>query len=131
MLEREGPALPAKNGRSDAQSGSKTEQGDGKIGGVVAPETRSTLPHFSDDEQVPQGLLNDSAALWNGINHQRPMRYDDEDGFESDVFAASTGALEGKYKGVLGASTAQTVRRANSEARLATRRGNLIIRCDN
>jgi putative transposase len=59
------------------------------------------------------------------------MRYDDEDGFESDVFTASTGALEGKYKGVLGASTAQTVRRPNSEARLATRRENLIIRCDN
>ena len=39
-----------------------------------------------------------------------------EDGFEGDVWDADTGALEGKYKDVLGASTAQTVRRANTEA---------------
>ncbi len=38
------------------------------------------------------------------------MRYNDEDGFEGDVWDAETGRLEGKYKGVLGASTAQTVR---------------------
>ncbi|ERG99999.1 MAG: putative transposase [Haloquadratum sp. J07HQX50] len=45
------------------------------------------------------------------------MRYNDQDGFEGeDVWGADTGALEGKYKDVLGASTAQTVRRANSEA---------------
>ena len=40
----------------------------------------------------------------------------DEDGFEGDVWDTDTGRLEGKYKAVLGASTAQTVRRANSEA---------------
>ena len=44
------------------------------------------------------------------------MRYNDEDDFEGDVWDADTGALEGKYKGILGASTAQTVRRANTEA---------------
>ncbi len=42
-----------------------------------------------------------------------PQIYDlldnDENGFEGDVFEADTGRLEGKYKGVLGASTAQQV----------------------
>ena len=61
-------------------------------------------------------VLDASAALWNEINYQRLMRYNDEDGFEGDVWDADTGALEGKYKDVLGASTAQTVRRANTEA---------------
>jgi transposase len=41
------------------------------------------------------------------------MRYNDKDGFEGDVWDADTSQLEGQYKGVLGASTAQTVRRAN------------------
>ena len=44
------------------------------------------------------------------------MRYNDEDGFEGDGWDADIGALEGTYRDVLGASTAQTVRRANSEA---------------
>ncbi len=44
------------------------------------------------------------------------MRYNDVDGFEGDVFEADTGSLEGRYKGVLGASTAQQVIRKNSEA---------------
>jgi putative transposase len=52
--------------------------------------------------------LDASAALWNEINYQRLIRYNDEDGFEGDVWDADTGALEGTYKGVLGASTAQT-----------------------
>jgi len=39
-----------------------------------------------------------------------------EDGFEGDVWDADTGRLEGTYKGVLGASTAQQVIRKNSEA---------------
>ena len=73
-------------------------------------------PLTDDDEQVLRNLLDASAALWNEINYQRLMRYNDEDGFEGDVWDADTGALEGKYKAVLGASTAQTVRRANSEA---------------
>lgn len=61
--------------------------------------------------------MNASAALWNEINYQRLIRYNDKDGFEGeDVWNADTGALEGKYKYVLDASTAQTVRRANSEA---------------
>jgi len=73
-------------------------------------------PLTDDDEQVLRELLDASAALWNEINYQRLMRYNDEDGFEGDVWDADTGQLEGQYKGVLGASTAQTVRRANTEA---------------
>jgi putative transposase len=56
------------------------------------------------------------SALWNEINYQRLMRYNDEDSFEGDVWGADTGTLQGKYKAVLGASTAQTVQRANTEA---------------
>ena len=78
--------------------------------------TFAVRPLTDDDEQVLRDLLDASAALWNEINYQRLMRYNDEDGFEGDVWDADTGRLEGKYKGVLGASTAQTVRRANSEA---------------
>jgi putative transposase len=78
--------------------------------------TFAVRPLTDDDEQVLRNLLDASAALWNEINYQRLMRYNDEDGFEGDVFEADTGRLEGKYKGVLGASTAQTVRRTNSEA---------------
>jgi len=40
----------------------------------------------------------------------------DEDGFEGNVWDANTGHLEGRYKGVLGASTAQQVIRKNTEA---------------
>jgi putative transposase len=69
-----------------------------------------------DGEQVLRDLLDASAALWNEINYQRLMRYNDEDDFEGNVWDVDTGALEGKYKGVLGASTAQTIRRVNSEA---------------
>jgi len=79
--------------------------------------TFAVRPLTDDGEQVLRDLLDASAALWNEINYQRLMRYNDEDGFEGeDVWDADTGALEGKYKGVLGASTAQTVRRANTEA---------------
>jgi len=79
--------------------------------------TFAVRPLSVDGEQVLRDLLDASAALWNEINYQRLMRYNDEDGFEGeDVWDADTGALEGKYKDVLGASTAQTVRRANSEA---------------
>ena len=79
--------------------------------------TFAVRPLSDDGEQLLQDLLDASAALWNEINYQRLMRYNDEDGFEGEgVWDADTGALEGKYKGVLGASTAQTVRRANTEA---------------
>ncbi|XGI84610.1 RNA-guided endonuclease InsQ/TnpB family protein [Halorutilales archaeon Cl-col2-1] len=78
--------------------------------------TFAVRPLTDDGEQVLRDLLDASAALWNEINYQRLMRYNDEDGFEGDVWDTDTGALEGKYKGVLGASTAQTVRRANTEA---------------
>jgi len=84
---------------------------------VKRTNTFAVRPLTDDDEQVLRDLLDASAALWNEINYQRLMRYNDEDGFEDeDVWDADTGKLEGKYKGVLGASTAQTVRRANSEA---------------
>jgi len=78
--------------------------------------TFAVRPLTDDDEQVLRDLLDASAALWNEINYQRLMRYNDVDGFEGGVWDADTGALEGKYKAVLGASTAQTVRRANTEA---------------
>ena len=78
--------------------------------------TFAVRPLCDADEQVLRQVLDASAALWNEINYQRLMRYNDEDGFEGDVWDANTGQLEGQYKGVLGASTAQTVRRANSEA---------------
>ena len=44
------------------------------------------------------------------------MLDNDEDGFEGNVWDANTGHLEGRYKGVLGASTAQQVIRKNTEA---------------
>ena len=78
--------------------------------------TFAARPLTDDDEQVLRDLLDASAALWNEINYQRLMRYNDEDGFEGDVWDADTGALEGKYKGVLGASTAQQIIGTNSEA---------------
>jgi len=83
---------------------------------VKRTNTFAVRPLTDDDEQVLRDLLDASAALWNEINYERLMRYNDEDGFEGDVWDADTGKLEGKYKGVLGASTAQTVRRANTEA---------------
>ncbi|SDF97334.1 RNA-guided endonuclease InsQ/TnpB family protein [Halorientalis regularis] len=70
----------------------------------------------NEEEQVLRDLLDASAALWNEVNYQRLMRYNDEDGFKGDVWDADTGRLEGKYKGVLGASTAQQVIGKNTEA---------------
>ncbi|MDR5657718.1 transposase [Halodesulfurarchaeum sp. HSR-GB] len=79
--------------------------------------TFAVRPLSDDGEQLLRDLLDASAALWNEVNYQRLMRYNDEDGFEGeDVWDANTGALDGKYKGVLGASTAQQVIRKNSEA---------------
>ncbi|MUW13237.1 transposase [Halorubrum sp. CBA1125] len=79
--------------------------------------TFAVRPLSNNGEQLLRDLLDASAALWNETNYQRLMRYNDEDGFEGeDVFEADTGQLEGKYKGVLGASTAQQVIRKNTEA---------------
>jgi putative transposase len=79
--------------------------------------TFAVRPLSDDGEQLLRDLLDASAALWNEVNYQRLMRYNDEDGFEGeDVWDADTGRLEGKYKDVLGASTAQQVIRKNSEA---------------
>ncbi|MCU4924829.1 transposase [Halobacteria archaeon AArc-dxtr1] len=78
--------------------------------------TFAVRPLSNDGEQLLRDLLDASAALWNEVNYERLMRYNDEDGFEGDVWDADTGALGGKYKGVLGASTAQQVIRKNSEA---------------
>jgi hypothetical protein len=50
-------------------------------------------PLSDDGEEVLRQLLDASAALWNEINYQRLMRYNDEDGFEGDVWDADTGAL--------------------------------------
>jgi putative transposase len=78
--------------------------------------TFAVRPLSDSGEQLLRDLLDASAALWNEVNYQRLMRYNDEDGFEGDVWDADTGSLEGRYKGVLGASTAQQVIRKNSEA---------------
>ncbi|AGB38087.1 transposase [Natronococcus occultus SP4] len=77
-----------------------------------------TVRPLSDSgEQLLRDLLDASAALWNQTNYERLMRYNDEDGYGGeDVWDADTGQLEGRYKGVLGASTAQQVIRKNSEA---------------
>jgi len=79
--------------------------------------TFAVRPLSDVGEQLLRDLLDASAALWNEVNYERLIRYNDEDGFEGeDLWDADTGALEGKYKGVLGASTAQQVIRKNSEA---------------
>ncbi|TKX50630.1 transposase [Halorubrum sp. ASP121] len=78
--------------------------------------TFAVSPLSEDGEQLLRDLLDASAALWNEVTYQRLMRYNDEDGFEGGVWDADTGHLEGTYKGVLGASTAQQVIRKNSEA---------------
>jgi len=83
---------------------------------VKRANTFAVCPLSDDGEQLLRDLLDASAALWNEVNYERLMRYNDEDGFEGDVWDADTGRLEGKYKGVLGASTAQQVIRKNSEA---------------
>jgi len=78
--------------------------------------TFAVRPLSDTGEQLLRDLLDASAALWNEVNYQRLMRYNDKDDFEGDVWDADTGHLEGKYKGVLGASTAQQMIRKNSEA---------------
>ena len=78
--------------------------------------TFAVRPLSEDGEQVLRDLLDASAALWNEANFQRLMRYNDGDGFKGGVWDADTGRLEGQYKGVLGASTAQQVIAKNSEA---------------
>ncbi|QCC51204.1 IS200/IS605 family transposase [Halapricum salinum] len=78
--------------------------------------TFAVRPLSNEGEKVLRDLLDASAALWNEVNYQRLMRYNDEDGFEGDVWDADTGRLEGTYKGVLGASTAQQVVGKNTEA---------------
>lgn len=79
--------------------------------------TFAVNPLSAADEQLLCDLLDASAALWNEVNYERLIRYDDEDGLEDDgVWDAPTGELEGQYKGVLGASTAQQVIHKNSEA---------------
>jgi putative transposase len=42
------------------------------------PDTFAVRPLSDDDEQVLRDLLDGSAALWNEINHQRLMRYNDD-----------------------------------------------------
>jgi len=78
--------------------------------------TFAVRPLSDEGEQLLRDLLDASAALWNEVNYERLMRYNDEHDFEGDVWDADTGKLEGRYKGVLGASTAQQVIRKNSEA---------------
>ena len=79
--------------------------------------TFAVRPLSDRNERLLRDLLDASAALWNEVNYERLIRYDDEDRLEDEnVWDAPTGTLEGQYKGVLGASTAQQVIRKNSEA---------------
>ena len=79
--------------------------------------TFTVRPLSDGGEQLLRDVLDASAALWNETNYERLMRYNDEDGYDGEaVWDADTGQLEGKYKGVLGASTAQQVIRTNSES---------------
>ncbi|WP_276255538.1 RNA-guided endonuclease InsQ/TnpB family protein [Halomontanus rarus] len=79
--------------------------------------TFAVRPLSPTGKQLLRDLLDASAALWNETNYERLIRYEDEDGHENeDVWDADTGSLEGKYKDILGASTAQQVIRKNSEA---------------
>lgn len=79
--------------------------------------TFTVRPLSDSGEQLLRDLLDASAALWNEANYERLMRYNDEDGYkDEDTFEADTGHLEGKYKGVLGAATAQQVIQKNTEA---------------
>ncbi len=79
--------------------------------------TFAVRPLSKQDGQVLRDLLDASAALWNETNYERLMRYNDEDGFEDEeVWDSDTGRLEGTYKDILGASTAQQVIAKNSEA---------------
>ncbi len=64
--------------------------------------TFAVRPLSDTGEQLLRDLLDASAALWNEVNYQRLMRYNDEDGFKGDVWDADTGQLEGKYKGASG-----------------------------
>ncbi len=79
--------------------------------------TFEVCPRSPEDEQLLRDLLDASAALWNEVNYERLIRYDDKAGYENEgVWDVDTGHLEGKYKGVLGASTSQQVIRKNSAA---------------
>ena len=71
--------------------------------------TFAVRPLSDDGEQVLRKVLDASAALWNEVTYEHLMWYNNEDGFEGDVWDADTGSLEGQYKDVLGASTAQQV----------------------
>jgi putative transposase len=84
---------------------------------VKRANTFAVRPLSNGDERLLRDLLDASAALWNEVTYERLMRYDDEDGLEDEgVWDAPTGQLEGRYKSILGASTAQQVVRTNSEA---------------
>ena len=47
--------------------------------------TFAVRPLSDTGEQVLRDLLDASAALWNEVNYERLMRYNDEDGFEVET----------------------------------------------
>ena len=63
--------------------------------------TFAVRPLSDDGEQVLRDPLDASAALWNEVNFQRLMRYNNEDGFEGDVWDANTGRLKANTKACL------------------------------
>jgi len=72
------------------------------------------VPQTDADKACLRRLLDASASLWNEVTYARRQRFaDDRDG---TVWDADTGALEGRYKGVVGSATAQQMIGKNSEA---------------
>jgi putative transposase len=69
-------------------------------------------PRTGRDAEILHRVLDASASLWNEVNYERRQQF-----FEDEsVWNADTGAIEGQYKGILGAATTQQVIRRNSEA---------------
>jgi len=59
-------------------------------------------PRSPEDEHLLRDLLDALAALWNEVNYERLIRYDDEARYESaGVWDVATGHLDGNYKDAL------------------------------
>ena len=71
-------------------------------------------PRSVAEHEVFKRWLDASASLWNETTYARRQTFLSDN--EESVWNADTGALEGKYKGVLSSSVAQQIIRKNSEA---------------
>lgn len=79
--------------------------------------TFNVNPVSQQDTELLKRVLDASAALWNTINYERLMRYNNEDEYKNEgVWDVNTSELEDRYKQIIGKSTAQTIRNKNTEA---------------